>query len=97
MPSVITGGSFNGPSIKTILKQEVLDDLEAILPNRQEAESLIAYLTSVREVHRVCTASVFEGHVEVLEEFKRQFFNMQEQFKLTMTLKIHIILEHYLY
>ena len=60
-------------------------------------DQLIKYLTSLREVHRVCKNSDLEGHIEVIEEFRQHFFNMHKNFGLTMTLKIHIILHHYEY
>ena len=86
------GGKFNGPSIKEILRN--LSELEDKLPS--EAFPFIEYLQSIKEVHKMCIADVFDENYEILiNEFKCKFYKLYEAFKLPMTLKIHVIVDHY--
>ena len=48
------GGKFNGPSIKTVLKN--LKPLEDILPT--EAFPFIEYPQSIKEVHKMCIKKI---------------------------------------
>ena len=48
------GGQLNGPSIKIILRETSLIELESNLP--EEAEHFVAYMRSIRELHRICIA-----------------------------------------
>ena len=47
---------FHGPSIKYILREETLIDIEAHLPDQEYARALTDYLRSVRNLHAMCTA-----------------------------------------
>ena len=86
------GGKFNGPSLKTVLNN--LNNLADILPN--EGFPFIEYLQSIREVHHMCIAEVFDDNSEILiEEFKCKFDKLYKDFKLPMTLKVHVIVHHY--
>ena len=78
------GGKFNGPSIKFILREDTLIELEEILS--ESASPFITYLRSIR---------VLEDHFLVLYQFQVNFFYLYENFHLNMTLKVHIILHHY--
>ena len=61
-------GKFNGPSIKTVLKN--LDDLENQLP--EEASSFRNYFDSIRKLHRMCTEDKLgENYEETIEELKK--------------------------
>ena len=49
-----------------------------------------------KEVHKMCIADVFDENYEILiNEFKCKFYKLYEDFKLPMTLKIHVIVDHY--
>ena len=48
------GGKFNRPSIKHILKEENLCQLENMLP--VSASAFISYLRSLRNLHELCVA-----------------------------------------
>ena len=48
------GGQLNGPSIKIILRETSLIELESMLP--EEAEHFVSYMRSIRELHRICLA-----------------------------------------
>ena len=86
------GGKFNGPSVKTVLKN--LDDLAEQLP--EEAGSFINYLDSIKKLHRMCTEEkLSDNYREVIEEFKEAFENVHQLFGLSETLKVHVILSHY--
>ena len=87
------GGKLNGPSIKYLLQEEVLVSLENTLP--VSASSFITYLRSLRSLHQLCVAETLGDYEEVLFDFKTNFEFLNEEFKLSMTLKIHVILEHY--
>ena len=53
------------------------------------------FLSSIRTIHELCTARVLKNFNDVIEEFKRNFYFLYENVGLNMTLKIHIILDHY--
>ena len=54
------GGKFNGPSIKYLLKEKSLLDLEATLPTFSVAKDFTDYLRCIREVHKVCTSKTLD-------------------------------------
>ena len=58
-----------------------------------------SYLRSIRELHIICIESNFvEADAELaLFNFEQNFLNLYEIFGLNMTLKIHIILHHYMW
>ena len=56
------GGKFNGPSIKTVLKN--LKDLEDMLP--MEGFDFVEYLQCLKEVHNMCIAENFDENFQVL-------------------------------
>ena len=51
------GGKFNGPKCKTIINEDSLNELENLL--RADSAPLIAFIMSIREIHRVCVTSDF--------------------------------------
>ena len=87
------GGKFNGPSIKFILRDESLAELEESL--LAEASSFISYLRSIKSLHELCTSVDPKHHSLVLYDFGVNFFYLYDNFNLNMTLKVHIILHHY--
>ena len=89
------GGKFAGPSIKKILEQEVLNELESVLPNSEYAQDLTDYLKTVRNLHQMCTAKDLKDYESVIEDFRTKFMVMFEKHDLSWTLKIHVILDHY--
>ena len=71
-----------------------LNKLEDILPS--EGFPFIEYLQSIKEVHKMCIADVLDENYEILiNEFKCKFYKLHDDFKLPMTLKIHVIVDHY--
>ena len=89
------GGKFAGPSIKKILEQEVLNELESVLPNTEYAQDLTDYLKTVRNLHQMCTAKDLKDYDSVIEDFRKKFMVMFEKHDLSWTLKIHVILDRY--
>ena len=87
------GGKFNGPSIKYILQEEVLVSLENNL--LVSASSFINYLRSLRNLHQLCVAETLGDFQSVLFDFQTNFEFLYEEFNLPMTLKIHVIIDHY--
>ena len=91
------GGQFDGPSIKHILKEESLIDLEIILPSIEQTLHFTNYLRSIRKLHMMCIAPKLENYSEVIDEYTSKFFYLYEHFGLNMTLKVHVIIDHYKY
>ena len=87
------GGKFNGPSIKFILREENLCELEAELI--EEASPFLSYLRSIRSLHELCTSRDLQDQGLILFDFAVNFEYLFENFNLNMTLKVHIILHHY--
>ena len=59
------------------------------------ASPFISYLRSLRNVHELCVAEELGDYEAVLFDFKTNFDFLFEEFNLPMTLKIHVILDHY--
>ena len=87
------GGKFNVPSIKYILQEEVLCNLENSLP--VTASCFINYLRSLRNLHKLCVAETLGDFQSVIFDFKTNFDFLYEEFNLPMTLKIHVLIDHY--
>jgi hypothetical protein len=87
------GGKFHGPSIKYILKEETLLDLEGSLP--AEGGSFINYMKSIKQLHSVCIASELNDYKYAIENFKTNFDILYDQHNINMTLKIHVIVDHF--
>ena len=84
------GGKFNGPSLKTVLdKLEELDKIVQVFP-------FIEYLQSIKELYIICISEKFNNHYEtIIIEFKSKFDKLYENFNLPMTLKTHVLVDHY--
>ena len=52
------GGKFNGPSIKYILREDKLYELDELLPT--EAAPFFNYLRCIRELHEICIARTLD-------------------------------------
>ena len=91
------GGKFNGVDIRLIIKESSLQELATMLP--VEAEPFLNYFRSIKELHSAvvlkeysysrCEKSVFDYEVN--------FWHLHAQFSLPMTLKVHVILDHYMW
>ena len=61
-----------------------------------EGFPFIEYLQSIKEVHKMCISDKFDENYQVLiDEFKSKFDTIYGKFKVNMTLKIHVIVDHY--
>ena len=89
------GGKFNGPKIRYLIREEVLEELQGILPEVEEP--FIIYFRSLKELDRVCVTGNFETEdwEQKLFDFEQKNFYLYECFDLNMTLKIHVIIHHY--
>ena len=86
------GGKFNGPSLKTALNN--LEQLEQMIPT--EGFPFIEYLQSIKEVHKMSISDKFDENYQVLiDEFKSKFDILYDKFKINMTLKVHVIVDHF--
>ena len=71
-------------------------NLEETLPNFQVSQEFTSYLRSLRELHKLCTEKTLPSNYRViLEVFENKFYGLFMEYGLSMTLKIHVILEHY--
>ena len=77
------------------LREETLIDIEAHLPDQEYARALTDYLRSVRNLHAMCTAKELGDYKSYLADFRQKFMVMFENYNLSWTLKIHVILDHY--
>ena len=85
--SYMVTNELNGPSIKSILREDILLDLECSLPER--ARPFLNYMRCLRHLHKVRT-----DYRIVLEDFSVNFNYLFDHFKMNMSLKVHIILHH---
>ena len=92
------GGKFAGPSIREILKEHRLQQLESILPTNSIAVEFTDYMRSIRSVHQMCVAKNLDpNYSEIIHDFSQKFYSMFMEYGLSMTLKIHVIIHHYKY
>ena len=90
------GGTFNGPSIKEILDEVMINKLEAILPPSNDVAVAMNYLRNLREIHRVCLEKDIDPDYQlILDDFERNFDYLYDNIELNMTLKVHVILHHF--
>ena len=89
------GGKFNGPCVKSIIKEENLQLLATMIP--ADKEPFVHFLRSVRELHSHCVSSEFKPKNTslVLFNFETNFDYLYDNFRLNQTLKVHVILHHY--
>ena len=73
--------------------EENLCELEAELI--EEASPFLSYLRSIRSLHELCTSRDLQDQDLILFDFAVNFEYLFENFNLNMTLKVHIILQHY--
>ena len=75
------GNQFNGPSLKTILKEDSLEMLYSILPVNGHA--FISYFRSLKEVHRICLAQEIDPEYrKIITDFENIFNLMYDTFLL---------------
>ena len=92
------GGKFAGPSIREILKEHRLQQLESILSTNSIAVEFTDYMRSIRSVHQMCVAKNLDpNYSEIIQDFSQKFYSMFMEYGLSMTLKIHVIIHHYKY
>ena len=89
------GGKFNGPSIKYILKEASLKQMEEVINDDSVSLHFTNYLRSIRELHSFVTAKELGNFEPVLNTFKSHFYYLYDNYKLNMSLKIHVIIDHY--
>ena len=89
------GGKFNGPAVKTNLKEENLQLLSNMLPT--DKEPFINFFRSCRELHSISVRTDFNPKDAefYLFHFQINFDCLYEDFGVNETLKTHVILEHF--
>ena len=89
------GGSYAGPSIRKILRETSLTDLELMLPD-EYAKPVVEYLRATRKIYELCMARhVAPDYHLHFEEFRKAFLVLRKLIKLPWTLKVHCILGIY--
>ena len=86
-----------GPSIRRLLTDEVLTDLQSSLQSEDGdvAVAVVAYMRALRELYHVCVAKNLDSNfASYIEEYTFRFTALFHMVKLPWTLKQHIILEH---
>ena len=91
------GGKFNGVDIRLILKESSLQELATMLP--VEAEPFLNYFRSIKELHSAVVAKEYSYSLceKSVFDYEVNFWHLHEQFSLPMTLKVHVILDHYMW
>ena len=73
------GGKFNGPSIKFIIQEDSISQLEELLPI--EASAFFSYMRSIRELHYLCTQNELGDYQLILHDFRTTIFMMNSDFQ----------------
>ena len=55
----------------------------------------LSTIRSLRNLHQLCVAETLGDFQSVLFDFQTNFEFLYEEFNLPMTLKIHVIIDHY--
>ena len=95
------GGEYNGPTLKKILENTEgrLDRLSQIVSQHgQQYNLFIKHLENLGKLNRAVNMKVLDKPkvAEIIEDLGDVFEMLQTEFDLSMPLKIHIILSHYL-
>ena len=89
------GGDLNGPTIKSLINNEVrLNELCEVIG--EDNHEFIIHLQDIAKVHEVATKRVLDIDVakEVLTNFDVNWTNLRNKFDLNESLKIHLIKDH---
>ena len=91
------GGNFNGVDIRVIIKENNLQELALQLP--VEGEAFLNYMRSIRELHNAVIAREYSYSrcEKAVFNFETNFWYLHAEYKLPMTLKCHVIIDHYLW
>ena len=85
-----------GPSIRRLLTEELLTDLQTTLSvDARVAEPVVNYLRALRELYHVSVAKELNPEFGLyIDLYKRKFTVLFKMIKLPWTLKQHIICDH---
>ena len=95
------GGAYNGPTLKSIMTNcnGKLDDIKNIaLENGSGGEMrFVTHLVNLNALNSAVNAKVLDLQKvkEIVDELREYFFQMQTEFNLSPTLKLHILFDHY--
>ena len=86
-----------GPSIRRLLSEEYLVDLQTCL-GREDANlalQVVSYMRALRELYRICVAKDLDPNwATYIDNYKVNFKVMFDELSLPWTLKQHIICDH---
>ena len=96
------GGDYNGPTLKSIMSNTngKLDDIVKII-NEKGSGGEIRFAHHLKHLHDLNTMVNLKvlnlpKIKEIIQNLTANFKEMQREFKLSQTLKLHIIMDHYL-
>ena len=95
------GGDYNGPTLKSIMANTngKLDDIENIIKEKGKGGEIrfVHHLRNLNELNKVVNLKVLDlpKVKEIIANLSDNFIKMQQEFSLSQTLKLHIIMDHY--
>ena len=90
------GGGFTGKEIRTMFKEENLENLRQLLGESEIVDEWIEYLGSILNLHRTCVKDKLPEDLgrSDIEHYKMAFKKVNERWKLSETVKVHILKDH---
>ena len=95
------GGDYNGPTLKSIMANTngKLDDIENIVAEKATGgeHRFVEHLKNLNELNKAVNQKVLDlpNVKDIVAKLGENFAHMQKEFNLSQTLKMHIILDHY--
>ena len=96
------GGDYNGPTLKSIMANTngKLDDIERIVDEKGSGGEIrfVYHLRNLNALNIAVNQKTLDlpKVKEVIANLSENFSEMQKEFKLSQTLKLHIIMDHYI-
>lgn len=95
------GGDYNGPTLKSIMANTngKLDDIQEIVDEKATGgeHRFVEHIKNLHELNKSVNQKVLDllKVKEIVAKLGDNFAHMQKEFDLSQTLKLHIILDHY--
>ena len=95
------GGDYNGPTLKSILGNTNgrLDDIQKIVTENATGGEIrfVEHLKYLNDLNLAVNQKVLDlpKVKDIVANFRENFTQMQKEFNLSQTLKLHIIMDHY--
>ena len=95
------GGDYNGPTLKSIMANTngKLDDIQKIVTEKATGGEyrFVEHLKNLHDLNKGVNEKVLDlpKVKDIVAKLGDNFTHMQKEFNLSQTLKLHIILDHY--